>query len=76
MKVVSGVEITVSEVRTRVRALAGRFSGLLEETADRVIATSPDLAVRRAALVAKSNAIPLLQESLFRPDPLEALFDA
>jgi hypothetical protein len=76
MKVVPGVEVTISEVRTRVRALAGRFSGLLEETADQVIATSPDVGLRRAALLTKTNAIPLLQESLFRPDPLEALFDA
>lgn len=75
MKVVPGVEITVSEVRTRVRALAGRFSGLIEETTDRVIATSPDPAIRQAMLLTKTNAIPVLQESLFRPDPLEALLD-
>ena len=76
MKALPGVEITISDVRKRVRALAGRFSGLLEETADQAIATSPQPAVHRAALLAKTNAIPLLQESLFRPDPLEALFDA
>lgn len=76
MNVIPGVETTISEVRTRVRGLAGRFSGLLEETADQAIASSTDVAVRREALLTKTNAIPLLQESLFRPDPLEALFDA
>ncbi|MFI5183711.1 MAG: hypothetical protein ACHQNV_04875 [Vicinamibacteria bacterium] len=76
MNVVPGVEGSVSEVRTRVRGLAGRFSGLIEEATDRVMATSPDPDVRRAMLLAKTNAIPALQESLFRPDPLEALFDA
>ncbi|HXJ79170.1 MAG TPA: hypothetical protein VMS64_10855 [Candidatus Methylomirabilis sp.] len=76
MKGHPGVEAPVSEVRMRVRGLAGRFSGLLEETTDRVIATSSDPALHRAMLLTKTNAIPVLQESLFRPDPLEALLDS
>lgn len=69
------VGIPPNELRIRVRAAAGRLSSLIEGAADRIATGAGDPSVRRAALVWKIEAIPELQESLFRPDPYLAVYD-
>ena len=67
---------TASEMRMMVRDLARPFGGVLEETADAIIADTDDLALREAAVRWKINVIPAMHEALFRRDPLEAVLDA
>ena len=76
MERAGATEITASELRTRVRALSGPFSGLLEEAADRVLDASSQAEVRERALLWKIHNIPAMQAALLQPDPLAALFDA
>jgi len=71
-----GIEISRAELRIRVRSLALPLSGMIEETADGVVAISDNPAVRRTSLLWKINGIPALQAALFQPDPLAALLDA
>jgi hypothetical protein len=67
---------TAAEMRVMVRDLARPFGGVLEETADAIIADTGDLELREAAVRWKIDAIPAMHEALFRPDPLEAVLDA
>lgn len=73
---VGDADMSFGELRPRVRSLAGRFSGEIEQLADRITAasTSPDR--QQAMLRFKINAVPQMQSALFRPDPVAALIDA
>ena len=64
------------ELRIRVRALAGPFSGQIEALADEIARRSSDPQTRFAVTRFKINAIPALQSTLFEPDPVAALIDA
>lgn len=70
-------DLTVSsaQLQVQVRSLAGRFSGLMEETGTEVLEQTDDPAMRRRALLWLTNGIPAMQHALFRPDPLAALLD-
>jgi hypothetical protein len=71
-------EMTVSAaaLRVQVRSLADRFSGLMEDAGEEVLATETDPRKRRGALMWLTNGIPAMQQALFQPDPLAALVDA
>jgi hypothetical protein len=71
----TGLQDSAEELRIRVRALAMPFSGIIEEAADELEASSPDPSTRVLALRWKSNVIPVIQSALFDPDPLVALID-
>jgi hypothetical protein len=68
-------DLSVAVLRTRVRDLARRFSGLLEATADDLARRSGSPKVAGAMLRFKANAVPAVQSSLFQPDPVAALID-
>ncbi len=70
------VTISSQELRVRVRGLARPLAGILEKTADEIIAQSEDPEVRNKILRTKTEAIPALFEALFRKDPGAALIDA
>jgi hypothetical protein len=72
----SDLEVSADELRIRVRAMAGRFSGLLVESADRMMASTDDPEARRIALNWKVHGIPAMQTALFQPDPLAAAVDS
>jgi hypothetical protein len=76
MKQVGRSDLRPEELRIRVRALAPRFSGQLENLADEVAAAVGDAPTRVAMTRFKVNAIPALQAALFQPDPVAALVDA
>ncbi|MBN9683721.1 MULTISPECIES: chemotaxis protein [unclassified Corallococcus] len=68
-------DLSVAVMRTRVRDLARRFSGLIEALADDLAARSGSPRVASAMLRFKANAVPAVQSALFQPDPLAALID-
>ncbi|WP_404371062.1 chemotaxis protein [Corallococcus coralloides] len=68
-------DLSVAVMRTRVRDLARRFSGLIEAMADDLSARSGSPHVASAMLRFKANAVPAVQSALFQPDPVAALID-
>lgn len=76
MREVEGVDVTSFELRSRMSNFAHRFSGLVEETADRIIAQSDDPDIQQNARLWKIHAIPACQKAIFFSDPLVALIDA
>ena len=70
------VTISSQELRVQVRSLARPLAGILEKTADEIIAQSDDPSLRQQVLRTKTEAIPALFEALFRKDPGAALIDA
>ncbi|MHA7632683.1 chemotaxis protein [Corallococcus sp. M7] len=68
-------DLSVAVMRTRVRDLARRFSGLIEAMADDLAVRSGSPRVASAMLRFKANAVPAVQSALFQPDPLAALID-
>jgi hypothetical protein len=68
--------VSASALRVQVRSLADRFSGLMEDAGEEVLATETDPRRRRNALLWLTNGIPAMQQALFQPDPLAALVDA
>ncbi len=70
-----GVTVSSEAIRTRLRAEAVPFTGLMEQAADAARDASPDPAVRRRALVWKLNVVPALYRTLFNQRPLVALLD-
>ena len=69
------VKISTEQFRLRMRSLVGPMCGQIEESADVIIAGTPDPNVKLAALEWKMEAVPAMLEALFRPDPYSAAFD-
>ncbi|MFY2557521.1 chemotaxis protein [Corallococcus terminator] len=69
-------DLSVAALRTRVRDMARRFSGLLEVSADEIAARSGSESVRQAMTTFKINSVPAMQAALLQPDPVAALVDA
>lgn len=69
------ISMSPGELRMRLNALAGVFSGTIEQAADRVIAETGDPVVERRARMWKINAIPAAYRALFQGDPAVALID-
>ncbi|MGZ3458195.1 MAG: chemotaxis protein, partial [Archangium sp.] len=67
--------MSVGELRIRVRDMARRFPGVLEATADAAAERSNSVEIREAMLRFKSNAVPIMQSALLQPDPVAALID-
>lgn len=76
LRTVGRSDMSEQELRIRVRALAARFSGLLEAMADDIAERGDDLHTRRVTTQFKTNAIPAMQAAIFQPDPVAALVDA
>ena len=77
-KLMKSTQMTISAaaLRVQVRSLADRFSGLMEEAGEAVLANETDPRRRRNALLWLTNGIPAMQQALFQPDPLAAMVDA
>ena len=72
----SKMTVSSAQLRVQVRSMAGRFSGLMEQAGNRVLARTDDPAMKRSVLYWLTNGIPAMQQALFQPDPLAALIDA
>jgi hypothetical protein len=69
------VGVSAAVLRARVNDLVDRSAGRLEETADRIIARTPDAGVRRRARLLQADAVPAVYTAGFRADPLAAAVD-
>lgn len=70
------VKSSAAELSSRNQSLLALYSAEIESAADQIMAKSSSPAVRRQALVWKAEAIPVIQTSLLRTDPLAALVDS
>ena len=70
------VAVTYDQVRLRVRSMVGPACGVIEQTADQIIAGTTNAVVQRAALLWKIEGVPALRAALFQPDPYTAQFDS
>ena len=68
--------ISATELHIRIQQMAYRFSDVIEEAANQIMAESSDPMVRRNALLWKMNAIPAAYTAVFQSEPLVALLDA
>ena len=75
MKAAPNVKMNAAELRIRVRGLAPRFAGVIEEAADQIRLESDDPVVQKEALRWKMEAIPTANQAIFQQDPLVALLD-
>jgi len=76
MKKFDTLEVSSNELRVFIRDTSDRFAGVIEVSADEIIATTDDPRIRYNALVWKSRAIPVAFGALFQPDPLVAVLDS
>ena len=67
--------MSAMELHIRIQQIAYRFSDVIEQTADQIMAESSDPMVRRNALLWKMNAIPAAYTAVFQPEPVVALLD-
>ncbi|HEY6308964.1 MAG TPA: hypothetical protein VI488_21185 [Candidatus Angelobacter sp.] len=65
----------MAELSSRNQSLLGIYSAEIEAAADKIILESPSAAARRQALIWKTEAIPVLQSSLLKTEPVAAVLD-
>lgn len=71
-----GVGMTTAELRLAVYRFESYFAAVVQASAEDIAAAEGDLAIRKAALQWRINAIPAMQAAVFQHDPLAALGDA
>jgi hypothetical protein len=69
------VEVSATELGSRNHSLLALYSSEIEAAADKIIRESPSPVTRREALVWKAEAIPVLQTSALKTDPVAAVVD-
>lgn len=75
LKSAKNVKSSAAELSSRNQSLLAIYSGEIEAAADKIILESPLPATRRQALVWKAEAIPVLQSSMLKTDPVAAGLD-
>src|SRR5260370_3492984 len=75
MKLAQNVKSSAGELSSRNQSLLCLYSAEIEAAADKIIQDSPSPVARRQALVWKAEAIPALQTSLLKTDPVAAVVD-
>jgi len=68
--------VTMQQLRVRMRTLVEPFAAVIVASADRIMETSPDRNIQRAALLFKIQAVPAMREALFRQHPFNAILDS
>lgn len=69
------VKVSAAELGSRNQSLLALYSSEIEGAADTIIGESRSPVTRREALVWKAEAIPVLQTSLLKTDPVAAVVD-
>jgi hypothetical protein len=59
-----------------MRSLVEPMAGEIERAADRIVLSTPDVAVKRAAIRWKIEGVPAIRAALFQPDPFTAVMDS
>lgn len=75
MKAAKNLKASPAELSSRNQSLLGIYSAEIEAAADKVILESPSMTAQRQALAWKAEAIPTIQASLLKSDPLAAILD-
>lgn len=74
-KIATNLESSLPELSSRNQSLLGIYSAEIETAADKIILGSPSPAARRLALEWKADAIPVMQASMLKTDPIAAALD-
>jgi len=74
-KIATNLESSLPELSSRNQSLLGIYSAEIETAADKIILESPSPAARRLALEWKADAIPVMQASMLKTDPVAAALD-
>src|SRR6185312_368204 len=75
VKSAKNLKSSAAELSSRNQSLLALYSGEIEAAADKIMRESPSPVTRRQALQWKTEAIPVLQNSLLKSDPITALAD-
>lgn len=75
VKSANNVTVSAEELSLRNQSLLGLYSAQIESAADAIILGSRSPAARKQALVWKAEAIPVMQTSLLKTDPVAAVLD-
>jgi len=63
------------ELRLQINNFAIRYTGIIEEAADKIISQTNDPQIKQNALLWKINSIPAISEAIFLVEPYAALID-
>jgi hypothetical protein len=69
------IEVSAAELTSRNHSLLALYSSEIETAADKIISESSSPYARGQALLWKADAIPVLQTSLLKADPVAAVVD-
>jgi hypothetical protein len=74
-KSTKNVQSSAPELSSRNQSMLALYSAEIEVAADKIISESSSPAAKREALVWKAEAIPVLQTTLLKTDPVAAVLD-
>ncbi|MEZ5277175.1 MAG: hypothetical protein R3F07_12410 [Opitutaceae bacterium] len=72
---VPGLRVNAEQLRVRMRVMVKPLTGVMIEAADTIYDATDDPEVRRAAVRMKTEVVPAIRETLYRPAPAIALLD-
>ena len=75
VKAAKNVNSSAAELSARNQSLLGMYSAEIESAADKIMFESPTTDGRRQALAWKAEAIPILQNTMLKTDPVAAMVD-
>src|SRR6476646_4897254 len=75
VKSAKNVQSSAAELSARNQSLLGVYSAEIESAADKIMFATPSTAGRRQALAWKAEAIPILQNTMLKTDPVAAMVD-
>ena len=75
VKAAKNVNSSAAELSARNQSLLGIYSAEIEAAADKIMFDSPTTAGRQQALAWKAEAIPILQNTMLKTDPVAAIAD-
>ena len=75
VKAAKNVNSSAAELSSRNQSLLGMYSAEIESAADKIMFESPTTEGRRQALAWKAEAIPILQNTMLKTDPVAAMVD-
>ena len=75
VKAAKNVTSSAAELSARNQSLLGMYSAEIESAADKIMFETPSTEGRRQALAWKAEAIPILQNTMLKTDPVAAMVD-
>ncbi len=75
VKAAKNVTSPAAELSARNQSLLGIYSAEIETAADKIMFQTPSTDGRRQALAWKAEAIPILQNTMLKTDPVAAIVD-